>query len=82
MVDVSERQARYDLNDLVEKNLIIAEGATTTRKYRLRQTSANFGQRGRRNEHGGREDDGYRGDATAATSNTDDTDWTDFHGYF
>lgn len=43
LVDVSERQARYDLNDLVEKNLIIAEGATTTRKYHLRQTSANFG---------------------------------------
>ncbi|MDP3103839.1 MAG: putative DNA binding domain-containing protein [Candidatus Methanoperedens sp.] len=44
LVDVSERQARYDLNDLVEKNLIIAEGATTARKYRLRQTSADFGK--------------------------------------
>jgi hypothetical protein len=44
LVDVSERQARYDLNDLVEKNLIVAEGATTTRKYHLRQTSADFGK--------------------------------------
>lgn len=31
-------------NNLVEKNLIIAEGATTARKYRLRQTSADFGK--------------------------------------
>ncbi len=31
-------------NDLVEKNLIIGEGATTARKYCLRQTSVNSGQ--------------------------------------
>lgn len=30
-------------NNLVEKNLIIAEGATTARNYCLRQTSADFG---------------------------------------
>jgi hypothetical protein len=39
---------------------VIAEGATTTRKYSLRQTSANFGQKRGRNESGGREDDGNR----------------------
>jgi len=44
LAGVSERQARYDLNDLMKKNLIVAEGATTARKYRLRQTSADFGK--------------------------------------
>jgi predicted HTH transcriptional regulator len=44
LVGVSERQARYDLVDLVKKKIIIAEGATTVRRYCLRQTSANFGK--------------------------------------
>jgi ATP-dependent DNA helicase RecG len=44
LVGVSERQARYDLGDLVKKKIIIAEGATTVRRYCLRQTSANFGK--------------------------------------
>ena len=46
LVGVSERQARYDINDLMYKKVIMAEGSTTARKYRLRQTSANFGKKG------------------------------------
>jgi len=44
LVSISERQARYDLNDLVKKGIILAEGKTTARKYRLRQSSAIFGK--------------------------------------
>ena len=44
LLNVSERQARYDLKDLVTKEILVAEGETTSRRYRLRQTSANFGK--------------------------------------
>jgi len=42
---ISERQARYDLNSLVNKGLISAEGETTSRRYKLRQSSAIFGKK-------------------------------------
>ncbi|MBU2565555.1 MAG: putative DNA binding domain-containing protein [Candidatus Thermoplasmatota archaeon] len=44
LINVSERQARYDLKDLVTKGVLIAGGKTTLRRYKLRQTSANFGK--------------------------------------
>jgi len=46
IANISERQARYDLNDLVKKGIIYAEGETTARRYKLRQSSAIFGKSG------------------------------------
>ena len=41
---VSDKTARRDLRDLVEKGLLIKEGTTTNASFKLRPTSANFGQ--------------------------------------
>jgi len=33
-------RARYDLNDMIKKGIIFADGGTTARKYKLQQASA------------------------------------------
>jgi len=46
LAGISKRQARCDLNDLVKKGVIFAEGNTAARKYKLRQSSAIIGKIG------------------------------------